>query len=144
LFAAEDCLARIIFVPDQACEILPRAGGLRTPRGLVGMRLNSRCCKRCKLVQHEHNGAQVTGEEVGTLRGRQAMLASTKSTVGAPLSSTAGVKRARERMSRQDAASSADEPLELVMTQFWTRPSGLTVSLNPTVPSSPARSALAG
>ena len=64
------------------------------------------------------------------------MRALTLSVVGWPLLSRAGVKRARLRMIRQVAVSSAVEPLDDVTVQLVTRPSGPTVSRKPVVPCS--------
>ena len=68
----------------------------------------------------------------------------TVSEVGCPVLSRAGVNRARLRRIRQVAASSDDEPLEFVIEQAWTRPSGPTVSEKEAVPSSLARCAADG
>jgi hypothetical protein len=75
---------------------------------------------------------------------RQVILLLTESEVGLPLLSIAGVNRARLRMILQVAASSADEPLELVTVQLVTRPLEPTSSRKPVVPSSSERSAEAG
>ncbi len=64
--------------------------------------------------------------------------------VGLPLLSRAGVNRARLRMIRHVALSSAVEPLVEVTVQFVTRPFGPTSRRNPVVPSSSARMAEGG
>ena len=66
------------------------------------------------------------------------------SVVGWPLLSRAGVNRARLRMIRQVAVSSALDPLDDVTTQLVTLPSGPIVSRKPVVPSSSLRRADAG
>ncbi len=48
----------------------------------------------------------------------------TDAVAGLPLESTAGVKRARERISRQVVASSHEDPLDWVITHLVTRPLG--------------------
>ena len=68
----------------------------------------------------------------------------TVSLVAAPLLSLAGVNRARLRRIRQVAVSSELEPLDAVIEQDWTRPSGPTVSEKDAVPSSLARCAADG
>jgi hypothetical protein len=56
------------------------------------------------------------------------MLDETLSVVGLPLLSCAGVNFARALMIRHVALSSAEDPLDPVIVQFDTRPSGLTSS----------------
>ena len=72
------------------------------------------------------------------------MRALTVSVVGCAIAVRAGVNRARLRMIRQVAVSSADDPLDEVTVQLVTPPSGPTVSRNPVVPSSSLRRADAG
>ena len=59
------------------------------------------------------------------------MRAVTLSVVAAPLLSRAGVNRARLRMIRQVAVSSAVDPLDDVTVQLVTLPSGPTVRRKP-------------
>jgi hypothetical protein len=75
---------------------------------------------------------------------RHVMRALTLSVVAWPLLSRDGVNRARLRMIRQVAVSSAFDPLDDVTVQLVTLPSGPTVSRKPVVPSSSARRAEAG
>jgi hypothetical protein len=68
----------------------------------------------------------------------------TESEVGLPVSSRAGVKRALLRMIRHTVWSRAAEPLDEVISQLVTRPSGPMLSRKPVVPCCSARIAEAG
>ena len=65
-------------------------------------------------------------------------------TAGLPLLSTAGVKRERERMIRQVAASSAIDPLDSTTTHWFTRPFAAISSAKATIPSCRCASADGG
>ena len=87
---------------------------------------------------------QLAGGGVGLAIFRQVIELLTVSGTGRPQASRAGVNLARERMIRQVALSSVDEPLDPVTRQSVTRPSAPISRANLTVPCSPRSRAEAG